>query len=60
MFDDNGIPYDIMFSEHRESKFLIEEYMILDNKTTTELIRRTYLEVALLRRQPEPNMRKLK
>ncbi|CAK8542782.1 unnamed protein product [Lathyrus sativus] len=60
LIDDNGIPYDITFSEQRESNFLIEEFMLLANTTAAEVICRAYPEVALLRRHPEPNMRKLK
>lgn len=59
LFDENGIPYDITFSEQKESNFLVEEYMLLANTTAAELICRAYPEVALLRRHPEPNMRKL-
>ncbi|KAJ1384391.1 Ribonuclease II/R, conserved site [Sesbania bispinosa] len=60
LFDENGIPYDSMFSEQRESNFLVEEYMLLANVTAAEVICRAYPDVALLRRHPEPNMRKLK
>ncbi|CAI8585464.1 unnamed protein product [Vicia faba] len=60
LFDENGIPYDISFSEQKESNFLIEEYMLLANTTAAEVICRAYPEVALLRRHPEPNMRKLR
>ncbi|XP_050905089.1 DIS3-like exonuclease 2 isoform X2 [Lathyrus oleraceus] len=60
LFDENGIPYDTTFSEQKESNFLIEEYMLLANTTAAEVIFRAYPEVALLRRHPEPNMRKLR
>lgn len=60
LFDENGIPYDSMFSERKESNFLVEEYMLLANTTAAEVICRAYPEVALLRRHPEPNMRKLR
>nr|XP_027191147.1 DIS3-like exonuclease 2 isoform X2 [Cicer arietinum] len=60
LFDENGIPYDSMFSEQKESNFLIEEFMLLANTTAAEIISRAYPNVSLLRRHPEPNMRKLR
>ncbi|KAK2429678.1 exosome complex exonuclease RRP44 protein A [Trifolium repens] len=60
LFDENGIPYDSTFSEQKESNFLIEEYMLLANTTAAEVICRAYPDVALLRRHPEPHLRKLK
>ncbi|XP_061341904.1 DIS3-like exonuclease 2 [Gastrolobium bilobum] len=59
-FDENGIPYDIMLSERKESNFLVEEFMLLANTTAAEVICRAYPDGALLRRHPEPNMRKLR
>jgi DIS3-like exonuclease 2 len=59
LFDENGIPYDSTFSEQKESNFLIEECMLLANTTAAEVICRAYPDVALLRRHPEPNLRKL-
>lgn len=60
LFDENGIPCDITFSERKESNFLVEEYMLLANRTAAEVICRAYPDIALLRRHPEPNMRKLR
>ncbi|KAE9595923.1 hypothetical protein Lal_00031034 [Lupinus albus] len=60
LFDEYGIPYDSMFSERKESNFLVEEFMLLANMTVAEIIFRAYPDGALLRRQPEPNMRKLR
>ncbi|XP_027330539.1 DIS3-like exonuclease 2 isoform X2 [Abrus precatorius] len=60
LFDENGIPYDSMLSERKESNFLVEEYMLLANRTAAEVICRAYPDGALLRRHPEPNMRKLR
>lgn len=60
LFDENGIPYNSTFSEQKESDFLIEEYMLLANTTAAEIICRAYPDVALLRRHPEPNVRKLR
>ncbi|KAK7385223.1 hypothetical protein VNO78_30937 [Psophocarpus tetragonolobus] len=60
LFDDNGIPYGSMLSERKESHFLVEEYMLLANRIAAEVICRAYPDGALLRRHPEPNMRKLR
>ncbi|KAK7301320.1 hypothetical protein RJT34_12181 [Clitoria ternatea] len=60
LFDENGVPYDSMLCERKESNFLVEEYMLLANRTVAEVICRAYPDGALLRRHPEPNMRKLK
>jgi len=60
LFDENGIPYNSTFSEQKESNFLTEEYMLLANTTAAEILCRAYPDVALLRRHPEPSMRKLK
>lgn len=60
LFDELGFPYDIMLSELKESNFIIEEFMLLANKTAAEIISRAYPDCALLRRHPEPNSRKLK
>ncbi|KAI4307300.1 hypothetical protein L6164_030504 [Bauhinia variegata] len=60
LFDECGIPYDSMLSGRKESNFLVEEFMLLANRTAAEVICRAYPEVALLRRHPEPNMRKLR
>ncbi|RDX66090.1 DIS3-like exonuclease 2, partial [Mucuna pruriens] len=60
LFDENGAPYDSMLAERKESNFLVEEYMLLANRTAAEIICRAYPDGALLRRHPEPNMRKLR
>ncbi|KAG4382809.1 hypothetical protein AAZX31_14G152500 [Glycine max] len=60
LFDENGVPYDSMLSERKESNFLVEEYMLLANRIAAEVICRAYPDGALLRRHPEPNMRKLR
>ncbi|KAL2317774.1 hypothetical protein Fmac_031650 [Flemingia macrophylla] len=60
LFDENGDPYDSMLSERKESNFLVEEYMLLANRIAAEVICRAYPDGALLRRHPEPNMRKLR
>ncbi|KAL8467158.1 hypothetical protein ACS0TY_036030 [Phlomoides rotata] len=60
LFDEEGIPYDIVVSGRKPSNFLVEELMLLANRTAAEVITRTYPCSALLRRHPEPNARKLK
>ncbi|XAR55591.1 Exoribonuclease II [Bertholletia excelsa] len=47
LFDEDGIPYD-------------SEFMLLANTTVAEIIFRAYPDSALLRRHPEPNIRKLR
>ncbi|KAA8538508.1 hypothetical protein F0562_028121 [Nyssa sinensis] len=60
LFDEDGIPCDSMLSEQKESNFLVEEFMLLANCTAAEVISRAYPDSALLRRHPEPNLRKLR
>nr|KYP44583.1 DIS3-like exonuclease 2 [Cajanus cajan] len=60
LFNEDGDPYDSMLSERKESNFLVEEYMLLANRIAAEVICRAYPDGALLRRHPEPNMRKLR
>lgn len=60
LFDEDGMPRDSMVSGRRESNFLVEEFMLLANSTAAEVITRAYPSSALLRRHPEPNLRKLR
>ncbi|KAF8411801.1 hypothetical protein HHK36_004360 [Tetracentron sinense] len=60
LFDEYGIPYDSMLCEPKDSNFLVEEFMLLANKTAAEVISRAFPNCALLRRHPEPNMRKIR
>ncbi|KAL6504896.1 hypothetical protein OROHE_023654 [Orobanche hederae] len=60
LYDKDGIPYDSMVSGGTDSNFLVEEFMLLANRTAAEVITRTYPSCALLRRHPEPNPRKLR
>ncbi|XP_048332455.2 DIS3-like exonuclease 2 isoform X2 [Ziziphus jujuba] len=60
VFDGYGEICDIKLSERSESNFLVEEFMLLANKTAAEVISRAFPDSALLRRHPEPNMRKLR
>ncbi|XWS25181.1 hypothetical protein CRYUN_Cryun27aG0047800 [Craigia yunnanensis] len=60
VFDEDGVPYDSRLSERMDSNFLVEEFMLLANRTAAEVISKAFPNNALLRRHPEPNMRKLK
>lgn len=60
LFDEEGIPYDSVLSGMKESNMLVEEFMLLANRTAAEVITRAYPSSALLRRHPEPNPRKLR
>jgi DIS3-like exonuclease 2 len=60
LFDEYGIPYDSSLCERKDSNFIVEEFMLLANFTAAEIISRAFPDSALLRRHPEPNMRKLR
>ncbi|XP_065880514.1 DIS3-like exonuclease 2 isoform X2 [Euphorbia lathyris] len=60
LFDEYGVPFDSMICERRDSNFLVEEFMLLANRTAAEIISRAFPDSALLRRHPEPNLRKLR
>lgn len=60
LFDEYGIPYDSMISERMESCSLVEEFMLLANMSVAEVISQAFPDSSLLRRHPEPNLRKLK
>lgn len=60
LFDEDGTPYDGVLSERKDSNFLVEEFMLLANRTAAEVIFRAYPDCALLRRHPDPNLRKLR
>lgn len=60
LLDEFGVPYDSVLCERKESNFLVEEFMLLANRTAAEIVSRAYPDNALLRRHPEPNMRKLR
>ncbi|EPS64115.1 hypothetical protein M569_10665, partial [Genlisea aurea] len=60
LFDDQGFPYDTFFRERTNSDSLVEEFMLLANRTVAEVITRAYPSRALLRRHSEPNTRKLR
>lgn len=57
--DERGLPSDCFLSTRMDSNFLVEEFMLLANKTAAEVISRAFPDAALQRRHPEPNLRKL-
>lgn len=58
--DEDGTPYDSSMYMTRDSNFVVEEFMLLANMTVAKIISNAFPESALLRRHPEPNMRKLR
>lgn len=60
LFDECGAPCDSFLHERKESCFLVEELMLLANRSVAEVISLSFPDCALLRRHPEPNLRKLR
>lgn len=58
--DEDGTPYETSMYKTRDSNFVVEEFMLLANMTVAKVISNAFPDSALLRRHPEPNMRKLK
>jgi DIS3-like exonuclease 2 len=58
--DEDGTPYETSMYKTKDSNFVVEEFMLLANMTVAKVISNAFPESALLRRHPEPNMRKLK
>ncbi|KAI5081147.1 hypothetical protein GOP47_0004330 [Adiantum capillus-veneris] len=58
--DEDGIPNGSSIYEHHDSNFLVEEFMLLANMTAAKVISGAFPDCALLRRHPEPNIRKMK
>ncbi|KAI0529622.1 hypothetical protein KFK09_002176 [Dendrobium nobile] len=59
LFDEYGIPYDSIISERMESCSIVEEFMLLANRSVAEVISQAFPDSSLLRRHPEPILRKL-
>ncbi|MCL7030648.1 hypothetical protein MKW94_010513 [Papaver nudicaule] len=59
-FDESGFPQDSTLLVQIGSNSLVEELMLLANRTAAEVISRAFPDAALLRRHPAPNIRKLK
>lgn len=60
VLDEDGLPCESMLYESKDSNMLVEEFMLLANMTVAEVISRAFPECSLLRRHPEPNLRKLR
>lgn len=60
MFDEIGVPYESKLCELTDANFLVEEFMLLANQAAAKVISRAFPDCALLRRHPDPNIRKLK
>lgn len=60
ILDEDGKPCDSMLNEQKDSNILVEEFMLLANMTVAKIICRAFPECSLLRKHPEPNLRKLK
>jgi DIS3-like exonuclease 2 len=61
LFDEGGLPYDsYRCDEEIEACSLVEEFMLLANRSVAEVIASAFPDCALLRRHPEPNSRRLR
>eukprot|EP01018_Ginkgo_biloba_P005533 Gb_17335 [translate_table: standard] len=60
VLDEDGMPCDSILYEQKDSNSLVEEFMLLANMTVAKIISRAFPDCSLLRRHPEPNLRKLK
>lgn len=59
ILDAGGIPVKSRFYEHKDSNYMVEEFMLLANMSVAKVISKAFPDCALLRRHPEPNLRKL-
>uniref|UniRef100_A0A0E0K5D5 RNB domain-containing protein n=1 Tax=Oryza punctata TaxID=4537 RepID=A0A0E0K5D5_ORYPU len=57
-FDEGGAPCDSYRYERNDACFIVEELMLLANMSAAEVISNAFPNCALLRRHPEPNLRK--
>jgi DIS3-like exonuclease 2 len=60
LFDDAGAPCDSYRYVRNEACFIVEELMLLANMSVAEVISNAFPDCALLRRHPEPNLRKFR
>ncbi|KAL6912112.1 hypothetical protein ACP4OV_000917 [Aristida adscensionis] len=60
LFDEGGAPCDSCRYVRNDACFIVEELMLLANMSAAEVISNAFPECALLRRHPEPNLRKSK
>uniref|UniRef100_A0A0A9DJJ0 RNB domain-containing protein n=1 Tax=Arundo donax TaxID=35708 RepID=A0A0A9DJJ0_ARUDO len=60
LFDDAGAPCDSYRYVRNDACFIVEELMLLANMSAAEVISNAFPDCALLRRHPEPNLRKFR
>ncbi|TVU28578.1 hypothetical protein EJB05_20100 [Eragrostis curvula] len=60
LFDEAGAPYDSCRYVRNDACFIVEELMLLANMSVAEVISNAFPDCALLRRHPEPNLRKFR
>ncbi|OEL22690.1 DIS3-like exonuclease 2 [Dichanthelium oligosanthes] len=60
LFDEDGAPCDSYRYVRNDACFIVEELMLLANMTAAEVISNAFPDCALLRRHPEPNLRKFR
>uniref|UniRef100_A0A804NXP3 DIS3-like exonuclease 2 n=1 Tax=Zea mays TaxID=4577 RepID=A0A804NXP3_MAIZE len=58
LFDEDGDPCDSYRYVRKNACFIVEELMLLANMSAAEVISNAFPDCALLRRHPEPNLRK--
>ncbi|KAG2654135.1 DIS3-like exonuclease 2 isoform X1 [Panicum virgatum] len=60
LFDEDGAPCDSYRYVRNDACFIVEELMLLANMSAAEVILNAFPDCALLRRHPEPNLRKFR
>ncbi|XP_062220345.1 DIS3-like exonuclease 2 [Phragmites australis] len=60
LFDEAGAPCDSYRYVRNDPCFIVEELMLLANMSAAEVISNAFPDCALLRRHPEPNLRKFR
>ncbi|WVZ73613.1 hypothetical protein U9M48_021899 [Paspalum notatum var. saurae] len=60
LFDEDGAPCESHRYVRNDACFIVEELMLLANMSAAEVISNAFPDCALLRRHPEPNLRKFR
>ncbi|CAM6015246.1 unnamed protein product [Sphagnum balticum] len=58
--EEDGTPYESTMYNTRDSNLVVKEFLLLANMTVARAISNAFPDSALLRRHPEPSLRKLK
>jgi DIS3-like exonuclease 2 len=58
--EEDGTPYESTMYNTRDSNLVVKEFLLLANMTVARVISNAFPDSALLRRHPEPSLRKLK